>query len=396
MDKFTFKTPEGTRDLMFDECETFNFVKNTLSEMFSSRGYYEVKTPVLEYFDLFTLESAHFKQEDMYKLCDNTGRILVLRPDMTMPIARLASTRLKGAPLPIRLYYIQDVFRQNPGYKGRSNDIAQAGIELIGLNGLLSDLEVIITAARAIEQCGLFDYKIEIGHAGIFKKLIDRLNIDSDSKEEIRIYIETKNYNALENKLKTYPEPMVKAIKELPKLFGGREILDTALEIFGDLASEELGFLYKLYDSLNAELQDKIYLDLGLVHRNNYYTGTVFRGYIMGSGDMVVSGGRYDSLLSEFGCDLPATGFAIDLNALTGVLLSKSKGIGVKNPDMLVFALPSYEIKAIRFMEEQINKGTICELLPFDSKESAIKQANIRKASRIAVIGENCEIFDLV
>lgn len=396
MGKLIFKTPEGTRDLMFGECETFNFVKDTLSKMFSSRGYYEVKTPVLEYYDLFTLESAYFRQEDMYKLCDYTGRILVLRPDMTMPIARLASTRLKGAPLPIRLYYIQDVFRHNPGYKGRCNDIAQAGIELIGLNGLLSDLEVIITSARAIEKCGIFDYKIEIGHAGIFKKLIDRLNVDSDSKEEIRVYIETKNYNALENKLKAYPESRVKAIKELPKLFGGRELLDTALEIFGDIASEELDFLHKLYDCLNAELQDKIHLDLGLVHRNNYYTGTVFRGYIMGSGDMVISGGRYDSLLSEFGCNLPATGFAIDLEALSAVLLAKSKGINVKNPELLIFALPSYEIKAIRFMEEQISKGTICELLPYENKKAAINHAHIRKANRIAVIGENCDIYNLV
>lgn len=396
MCKSIFKTPEGTRDLVLEECETFNFVKSALSDVFSSRGYMQVITPVLEYYDLFTLENAFFKQEDMYKLSDNTGRILVLRPDMTMPIARLASTRLKGATLPLRLYYIQNVFRQNPGYKGRQNNIAQAGIELIGLNGLLSDLEIITTAARAIEQCGLMDYKIEIGHAGVFKKLVDKLEIDNDSKEEIRKIIENKNYNALENKLKEYPESSVRAIKELPRLFGGREILDFAYEIFGDTASEELNYLYRLFDSLQAELQDKIHLDLGLVHRNNYYTGTVFRGYIMGSGDTVVSGGRYDSLFSEFGYDLPATGFAIDLDALSGVLLAKSKGVSVKKPQLLVFALPSYEIKAIRYMEEQIKQGVVCELLPYENKETAFIQAQKRSANRIAVIGENCEVYDLV
>ena len=137
MQKYITKTPDGTRDLLFEECELHSQVKNRLSALFMSRGYYEVVTPALEYYDLFSLPGAAFSQTEMIKVTEQGGRLLVLRPDSTMPIARLVSTRLKDAPLPIRLHYAQKVYRVAPGLKGRSNEITQSGVELIGAEGLL-------------------------------------------------------------------------------------------------------------------------------------------------------------------------------------------------------------------------------------------------------------------
>lgn len=146
MKRYLKSTPEGTRDLLFGECDARKKVEANLARLFKSRGYNKVITPALEYYDVYSSESAGFSQESMYKLTDKHGRLLVLRPDNTMPIARIVSTRLREAKLPIRLYYTQNVFSCRQSMAGFSNESVQAGIELIGASGLRSDLEVIATA----------------------------------------------------------------------------------------------------------------------------------------------------------------------------------------------------------------------------------------------------------
>ena len=247
MQKYITKTPEGTRDLLFEECRLHSQVKGRLSAFFGGRGYYEVVTPSLEYYDLFSLSGAEFSQAEMVKATEAGGRLLVLRPDSTMPIARLVSTRLKDAPLPLRLHYAQKVYRVTPGFKGRSNEITQSGVELIGAEGLLYDLETILTAAGALEACGMENYKIELGHAGIFKALAAGLPADEDTKEEIRLLIESKSYSALEDLLDQLPESdAAAAIRMLPRLFGGGEVLKQAAALFGGRAAAEFAYLKEL------------------------------------------------------------------------------------------------------------------------------------------------------
>ena len=119
-------TPEGTRDYLFEECTAINKVSRIITDVFRSKGYHEALTPGLEFFDAFTRGSSGIQQEDMYKLSDNKGRLLVLRPDLTVPIARMAATRLQKETRPIRLYYNQTVYRNNPALTGRSNVVRQA------------------------------------------------------------------------------------------------------------------------------------------------------------------------------------------------------------------------------------------------------------------------------
>ncbi len=396
MNKFLYKTPAGTKDLLFEECEIHDRIMQVLSGLYASRGYHQVITPALENFDLFSLSSAGLTQEEMYKLVSPTGHLLVMRPDSTMPIARLVATRLKDAPLPLRLCYIQKVFRVNGDYKGRSNEVTQAGIELIGTDSLAADLEIIHTAAKSLEACGIGDYKIEVGHAGIFKALVAQLPVEDATREEIRVAIESKSYAALEDLLDAMEKtPVVRALKHLPRLFGGREVLEEARALFQGVASQELDYLQTLFDALEPTLSEKISLDLGLVHRNNYYTGVVFRGYATGSGDAVCSGGRYDTLFGEFGMDLPAVGFAADLDVMTDILLTAGAPVPAATPLHLVYAKPGFEMAALEFADARIAAGTSCEMMDYVNYSHAKEDAAERGACAVHLVGNSVETWNL-
>ena len=138
----------------------------------------------------------------MFKLSDSKGRLMVVRPDSTLPIARMTATRLQNEVLPIRLYYNQRVYRNNRGLTGRSNEVMQTGIELLGISGKRADLEIITTAIEALTRC-VPDFRIELGHAGFFKALLNKLPVSDNEREDIHSFIEAKNYSALNSFLDT-------------------------------------------------------------------------------------------------------------------------------------------------------------------------------------------------
>ena len=150
---------------------------------------------------MFDRESAGMPLETLYNITDSHGRLMVLRPDNTLPIARIAATRLREEAIPLRLFYSQNVFRRNPGLTGRRDEAAQSGIELIGASGLRADLEILTTAVDALEQCGAPDFRIEIGHAGFSGALFQALEADEKLRGEIVELIEMKNYAALNDAL---------------------------------------------------------------------------------------------------------------------------------------------------------------------------------------------------
>lgn len=169
-------TPDGTRDLLFDECVSREEVVSRLTAMFRSRGYRQVITPAIEFYDVFGSSAAHFPQENMYKLSDTRGRLMVVRPDCTIPIARLVATRLTGMPMPLRLYYCENVYRVEHTMRGKPSEIYQAGVELIGSNSLRSDLEIVELAASGLSDINGESFRIELCHIGYFKALIDSLD----------------------------------------------------------------------------------------------------------------------------------------------------------------------------------------------------------------------------
>lgn len=392
MRNYDLITPEGTKDLLFGECIIRRNIEQTLLKIFKSRGYSEMITPGLEFFDVFNLNSPYFPQENLYKLTDSKGRLLVMRPDSTMPIARVAATRLRDAMLPLKLCYNQTVYRTEPALKGRSDEIVQTGIELIGSELKIADLEVISTAAEALRSFGM-EFSIELGHIGIFKELVGRLDVSDHVKEKIRRNIETKNFPALNDLLDSLgSSPVTAALKKLPALFGGEEVFEKAEELMPDdnirRILEELREIY--HDSCEiCGSEGTITVDLGLVNKTDYYTGLIIKGYLQGHGEEVISGGRYDKLISEFGYDVPAVGFAMNVNGVAKVIEKNGILPAVPTPDMLVYAAEGCEVAALKKSQEYREQGMIVENALFEDLESARAYAIERKIARVVVIDED-------
>jgi ATP phosphoribosyltransferase regulatory subunit len=364
MNKYSKITPEGTRDLLFEECDARRNVECELSAMFKARSYKKVITPTLEFFDVFNRESSGIEPESLYTLTDYAGRMMVLRPDSTLPIARIAATRLKDAEYPLRLYYNQRVFHRFRSFSGHSDETTQSGIELIGASGIRADLEIITTAIDALNYCGAPDFRIEIGHAGFFKALSKALKTTDEVRANIVAYIEAKNFAALNDLLDTLGDSdATRVLRSLPRLFGDIEVIEKAESMCrGKDETAPLKYLAKLYAKLmQLGLGDKINIDLGLVHRNNYYSGVVFRGFIEGSGLTVLSGGRYDMLIGEFGKPLPATGFGVEIDALAGAMLNRGATAPKMPADVLVFGEDGYEIQALVHIRQLNSEDLVCE-----------------------------------
>lgn len=384
-------TPEGTKDVLFDECLARRDVENRYRKIFGGMGYSEVITPGIEFYDVFNDGSRKYSQEALYKLTDAKGRLITLRPDCTIPIARLAATRLRDVPMPLRLFYVQTVYENNKLLKGRSDEIVQSGIELIGSEYKRADFEVMSIAVKALKEYDGTDFRLEIGDVGYFKELVSMLGVSEGVAEDIRYLIEAKNYPALNDLLDSIGDtPVTEALKKLPALFGGVEVFDKAAKLASnDKTREILDNLKAFYTSLQKlDLGDRLSVDLGIVNRTDYYTGIVFKGYLSGVGEAVLQGGRYNRLLSEFGMNAPATGFAVNVN-LVAALVRKLELSPVQTaPEAVVYGEHGYCIEAISYTMELAEKGIAAENAVFDSFEETVAAAEKRGIKEIYVVSD--------
>lgn len=386
-------TPDGTKDLLFGECEQRSQVTKTLKDLFTAQGYRRVMTPALEFYDVFGKSAAKYlPKESMYKLTDHKGRLMVLCPDCTVPVARLTATRLKGMPMPLRLFYNHNIYRMFPELKGKSTEINQVGIELIGGEKLRSDLEVVELAARCLSTIGNGKYRLELCHIGYFKAIMNSLDVDEDTKEEIRYQIEQKNYASLTDMLGKYKDSKAaQALLKLPRLFGGAEVFEKAYELFGENgAKESLDYLKGIYEYLQAlGLGDRVIIDLGLVNLAEYYTGIIFRGYFHGIGEQVLSGGRYDQLLHDFGVEECSVGFGINVDLAS----QKVKTVEENIPEVLVFAPDTkFLAKAVHHRRELEDQGMLTENCVFDTMEEAFDYAKMRGIPKVHLVGDDITV----
>lgn len=312
--------PEGMRDIIFDECDNREFIRNKFNSIFDSFGYREVRTPEIEFYKTFFKEEEFLREEEVFKFFDSEGRILVLKPDMTIPIGRLVATKLKGVELPLRLRYASNIFRLNKSLGGKQNEYLDCGVELIGVKGILGDIEVLVLAIESLKSIGINNFKIEIGNINFFNAAFSSTGIDEDSKEKLAELLENKRLADLDifiEKL-NLNDGSKKFFKKLPWLFGGIAIIEEGIRLdFNKEIKRELIYLKKLYNLLKELGYEKyISFDLGMVPRVNYYTGLIFRGYIDGASSSVLSGGRYDNLIGKFGRKIEAVGFSINVDMI--------------------------------------------------------------------------------
>lgn len=383
MGKLDITIPEGTRDLLFAEADLYQRLTQRFTAIYEQSGFSRVETPTIENYDLISTVNSSIKQENMYKLTDNTGKLMALRPDNTTPIARVAATKLRNAGLPQKLFYNQKIYRINGDYSGKRNEILQSGIELIGAPGLKADILCIMTALEALKSLGL-KYKLEIGHAGFFNSIINSVGLNDEDNAELRKTVEEKRFVRFEKQSECEDR-----IRKLPQLFGGAEIFEKAYETAEGIpeAEKSLEYVKTLYNLLaDAGYSEQIMIDLDIVPKLDYYTGILFRGYIDNAGEPVLNGGRYDKLLSTFGYDAPATGFAINVCAVADALQKNRMMLDSKTPDVIVHFDENNFREAIGRKKWYNEQGLICELSTFDDIAETNKYAkamNIKKVENL-------------
>ena len=367
------ETPYGTQDFLPREAATKRAVEQKIFELFACFGYEEVVTPTMEYLQTLTTSSGQVIEPHLFKMFDRNNRTLALRHEMTTPIARLAVSRLKDSPLPLKLSYNSNVFRFRTNQTGRQCEFYQAGVELLGISNAFADAEIVALAAKALLGAGLEDFKICLGQVEFAAGLMENLPLDVQTK--IKSAIERHDIVALENLA------VDDTIKKIPTLQGGREILSAARELAKNkrslVALENLTEIYRLLEIYGVA--DKITFDLGLIRDFEYYTGMVFEAYSHGVGYSLAGGGRYDHMLKDFGMACPATGFALGIERILSA--REFQGVAQISPTKnfyLSYAAGAQDL-AIRKAAELRTAGKFVEVSFTPQTKSAAEKSCVDK-----------------
>lgn len=309
--------PEGVEDINSLEFEMKDKVIGNINRVFKSFGYRQILTPTFEYYDLFNEAEGTIDKEEMFKFIDRNGQILVLRPDVTIPIARMGLSLYKNKKESLKFSYSTSVYRM----KGKKAEFIQSGVEFLGEKGIDADGEVIAISIKSLLDCGFKDFKIDIGEASYFKSLIEETTLSKVELNEIKKYIVDKNFTGLEFYIDSLniEEKIKSSILNLPSLYGNVEkVVVRAKKLsINEKMDKAIDNLLKIYNVLKEYGYEKYVLaDLGLVSHINYYTGIVFKGYVIGYGREVLGGGRYDNLTKSYGEYMPSTGFGMNIDAL--------------------------------------------------------------------------------
>ncbi len=383
MKRWNIYTPEGVQDILFESCRQKRILEGKLRDSFRLNGYREIETPTIEFYDTFGGERGLIKQESMYKFCDSKGRLLVLRPDLTVPVARIAATKLKDEALPIKCSYIGNTFSFDEIGGGKQNEFTQAGCELLGANTPEADAEVVIMAIESILTTGLENFKIDIGQVGFFKGLMKESGLNEEQIEEVREFIDEKNLVGVEHVMNKHKvkDSLKKIILDLSRLFGSREILQSInYKDIGATAANALQNIKTVFEILEERKLDKyVSVDLGMVQSLNYYTGIVFRGYTYGVGFPILSGGRYDGLVSKFGRDCEATGFSLGINMVMMALERQKRLVKDEEKGVFITYHENARIIASDYRLKMISKGIPAQLDIMQKGIEAAKKYALQK-----------------
>jgi ATP phosphoribosyltransferase regulatory subunit len=317
------RIPSGTRDVLPDEMRELRAMTERVRAVFEGAGYGEVYTPALEY-------ESTFKRDEMsatrpaYRMFDEQGNVLVLRSDMTLPIARLVATRYPNVGEPLRFCYFAHSYRGVRPQRGQSRELLQAGVELIGVPAPEGTAEVLKVLSAALDAAGLKTYSIGLGDASIYPALLDAVGVDPDLHERIRAELVAGDFVALEREIEglKLASEQSELLLRVPQIRGGPDVLEG---LSGALEEAVTG-MRAVHKLLAPEVANRMIFDLGLVRSLGYYTGAVFQVYDPAYGVPIGSGGRYDELLGSFGDPQPAVGFALNVERLHIALTGEERG----------------------------------------------------------------------
>jgi ATP phosphoribosyltransferase regulatory subunit len=315
--------PSGTRDVLPDETREVRAITDALRGVFERHGYGEVYTPALEYESVLARADMADAQP-AYRVFDETGAVLVLRSDMTVPIARVVATRYPTVEPPLRFCYLAHCYRGVRPQRGQPRELLQAGVELIGAPAPQGTAEALGVLCAALDAVGLEGYRIGLGDASLFPALMASLGVPEEARPRLLATLANRDFVGLEQELAglDLAGRERELLLEVPQRRGGPDVLAASASAVADAAAN----MRQVHELLAPNVAERVIFDLGLVRSIGYYTGAVFEVYDPALGSPIGGGGRYDELLGRFGRSLPAVGFALGVERLHIALAGEERG----------------------------------------------------------------------
>ena len=355
MERRRLQIPSGMQDTLPGECAGKRRLANKLRRLFTLGGYQEIETPILEYYDALDDQTFGYRPEQVWKTFDPQARILAVRPDSTIPAVRLASGRLKNAPLPLRLCYVQSAAKFHSETLSLLCEDTQAGVELMGEGSAQADAEVIALAVEALRAAGIRDFLIELGQVKFVSGFLEEAGL---TEQQCAAVLDEA-------------EQLTKS----PKCLGAIAHLRQVLSILQDYGCA-----------------DCVSIDLGLTQQANYYSGVVFHGLAAELGQPLLSGGRYDGLPAQFGRPMPATGFALSLKLTLMALERQGETFAPPVPDVILSFAPGGLRTAVAYAHQLRDKGVSVALLYGLTAEELHQRVDSGEAS--AAVYLNGSVFE--
>ncbi len=333
--------PKGVKDFLPFKAAKIVYLRQTLLDIFSRWGFRPVIPPSMEYLNVLERGLGKALQDKTVRFDDRqSGQLVAFTPDITPQVARIVATRMREMPLPIRLSYYGRALRHEEQQQGKDREIFQAGVELYGLEGAEADAEMIAMAIEALQALGVDEFSVDIGQVEFSRGIMDQVDLPAEALAQITDAIAHKDSSGLRKLLDG--TDLTTSVKDellaLPRLFGGREVLDKAAAVVSNERSvRAIENLRRVVDVLEVyELADHVTFDLGEMHGLDYHTGITFQGYLAGYGQAVCAGGRYDKLTAVYGYPIAATGFTFNLLNLLFALDKKLDAVAGQSTDLLI------------------------------------------------------------
>lgn len=387
--------PHGVDTLLGEEVEFQETLTALFRDRFRQYGYRPVLTPTFEYLDLFR-EAESLSGDDMVKLIARDGRVLVLRPDATVPVSRMTARLYREITYPLKFSYITSVFRWADPQKGERLEILQAGIEAYNQPEPDCDAEVLAMGIQSLVDAGMQELHVDIGHAGWLEGLHKDSGIPDTLWRKVLGAIELRSPEAIRSLLEKadVPESVIRSVLVVPELYGEVDTILAAADkwVINETMAAALVNLKAVYTALKDHCPNaRIHADLGFTNPFQYYTGAIFKGYTPGCGEPLLQGGRYDLLSSQFGAAKPACGLGINISLLAEVL--ERMKIKEWNPcatDYLVLYNDTNRPEALSLSQTLRSRGFVVEAECFaGGTQERIASATYRNTREIIELNED-------
>ncbi|HEY8389584.1 MAG TPA: ATP phosphoribosyltransferase regulatory subunit [Clostridia bacterium] len=383
--------PIGVHDYLPEECYNKNILEIKISEVFLKSGFKKIEPPTFEYIDTYNFDnSSHM--EKVFKLIDFDGKVLALRADPTLQISRIAATKLNDNVN--RLFYVLNSyeFTNNQTQNSRTREFSQVGLELIGLKGSQSDAEVLVMAIQSLLECGLKDFKIDIGQVDYFLGIINSYGLDFKVIETIRERINNKDLEGIRYLLKkeNLTAEVTEVLLSIPGLFGGKEVLEKAQKLAqNDQSKNAVKNIKEILDLLEQYgYSNYVSIDFGMLPHLSYYSGIIFRGMTNCVGAAILEGGRYDNLSTYFGANNPSVGFSIGIKRLMEAVKKTNGLMTLKASNYAYCVLDNAEKKAFEYINKLRNQGLYIERAYVNNEQDLIEYCRSKNIKKYLVISD--------